>query len=319
MSMSPCPLCGAACTIRSAPRKDAAAAELWLIEIRCEICGVFLLMDGLQDYLQSDAVKSQREILQAFIRTQNRLDEYPTILSNEDIESIVKNAPSYSPQYKMQLLLSELGRYDFQVGYRLSVYPETDYPLIWARDSEQYVFYLQALVNKGFIEYVPSEIGILDLPPTWKNGIRITIDGWNEILNLRQSTPLSKIGFCAMHMDKSMDKYWHDAISPAILEAGFNPIRASSREENNNAIDDQIIADIRAARFLVADVTNARPNVYYEAGFAYGLGKTVLWSCNATKAQQDMHFDTRQFPHIIWENETDLKDKLIKKIKAVIV
>ena len=42
-----------------------------------------------------------------------------------------------------------------------------------------------------------------------------------------------------------------------------------------------------------------------------GLKKNLIWTCK--KKCIDEHsrdFDTRQYPHIIWENSIDLKDKL---------
>jgi nucleoside 2-deoxyribosyltransferase len=68
---------------------------------------------------------------------------------------------------------------------------------------------------------------------------------------------------------------------------------------------------------MVADVTNQKSGVYYEAGFAHGLGIPVIWSVRHDDLK-NVHFDTRQYNHIVWEDETDLRDKLKNFILATI-
>ena len=88
---------------------------------------------------------------------------------------------------------------------------------------------------------------------------------------------------------------------------------------NVDKIDDEIIAEIRRSRFLVADFTHgedgARGGVYYEAGFAYGLRLPVIYSCRKDMVDK-LHFDTRQYYHIIWETPEELRDGLAQRIEA---
>ena len=69
--------------------------------------------------------------------------------------------------------------------------------------------------------------------------------------------------------------------------------------------------------FLVADFTHgeggARGGVYFEAGFAYGLGIPVIYTCRADMVDK-LHFDTRQYAHILWERSEDLRDALRNRI-----
>ena len=72
---------------------------------------------------------------------------------------------------------------------------------------------------------------------------------------------------------------------------------------------------------MIADFTSEpekpRGGVYFEAGFAYGLSIPVIWTCHKDLIEQ-VHFDTRQFNHILWETPEDLCDALKKRIGAVI-
>lgn len=141
-------------------------------------------------------------------------------------------------------------------------------------------------------------------------------------LHLEQAQPniATEQVFVAMWFDRSMDTAFAEAFDPAIREAGFRPLRIDQKEHLNK-IDDEIIAEIRRSRFVVADFTSSpgcpRGGVYYEAGFAAGLGLDVVWTCRADLIAE-VHFDTRQFNHIVWETPADLRKRLSDRIRATI-
>src|SRR5205823_7426208 len=102
-------------------------------------------------------------------------------------------------------------------------------------------------------------------------------DGWQKISELRVTQSKSGKAFVAMSFAPELNQFFNSAMQPAIRTAGYEAIRVD-RTEHNNRIDDEIIALIRQTKFLVADFTNNRAGVYYEAGFAKGLGRKVIWS-----------------------------------------
>ncbi len=80
---------------------------------------------------------------------------------------------------------------------------------------------------------------------------------------------------------------------------------------------DAIIAEIRKSLFMVADFTENRGGVYFEAGYAQGLGIPVIWTCRHDHKDR-LHFDTRQYNHILWTDEIDLFEQLRRRIEATI-
>ena len=98
-----------------------------------------------------------------------------------------------------------------------------------------------------------------------------------------------------------------------------------SCEENGaycERVDEQIFTEsilervynqISKADFIIADMTNRNPNVFYEVGYAHALGKrTILLTQNA----KDIPFDLKHYPHIIYNNKiSKLKDELTPRIK----
>jgi hypothetical protein len=86
-------------------------------------------------------------------------------------------------------------------------------------------------------------------------------------------------------------------------------------------VDDEILSEIRRSRFLVADFTcepgKVRGGVYFEAGFAMGLNIPIIWTCR-DGSLKDLHFDTRQYPHIVWKDSADLYSRLKAWIGALV-
>ena len=152
------------------------------------------------------------------------------------------------------------------------------------------------------------------------DGCMLTVPGYERLASLDEANVESSKAFVAMWFDDSMNDAWERGFKKAIYEAGYEPIRIDQKEHVNK-IDDEIIAEIRRARFVVADFTHgdkgARGGVYYEAGFAHGQKIPVIFTCRAD-VFEELHFDTRQFNHIRWKEPEELKEKLTNRIAAVI-
>ena len=134
--------------------------------------------------------------------------------------------------------------------------------------------------------------------------------GWIHLEEMATKNTDSRQGFVAMWFDDGIKPLYDDAIAPAISDAGYMPHRVDLREHNEK-IDDEIISQIRRSKFVVADFTGHRGGVYFEAGFAKGLGLEVFWLCNENDLE-NLHFDIRQYNCITW-NESD-KNKLRKQL-----
>ncbi len=87
--------------------------------------------------------------------------------------------------------------------------------------------------------------------------------------------------------------------------------------EHNKSINDEIIVKLKTSRIVIADVANHRNSVYFEVGFAMGMNIPVIWTCQEDH-KDDMPFDTRQFPHIVWKDKDDLLKQVIDRIKRII-
>lgn len=132
-----------------------------------------------------------------------------------------------------------------------------------------------------------------------------------------KQTPNNSIqGFVAMWFNDKVNHVYSDCFAPAIRAAGYEPHRVDEREHIGK-IDDEIILQIRRSRFVVADATGTRGGVYYEAGFAHGMGIPVFWTC---REDHGLHFDVRQYNCIFWKSDqlSEFRKALAARIEAVL-
>jgi hypothetical protein len=177
----------------------------------------------------------------------------------------------------------------------------------WCADESEMNFMIDRMLY--------AELGYLEKAnPNDAYQYKVSPKGWVALETAPQS--ISSVGFCAMWFHPRMNFLYSDVVAPAISEAGYEPLRID-KKEHANRIDDEIIAEIRASKFVVADCTGNRGGVYYEAGFAHGLGKPVYFlACE----KSHLHFDIRQYNTIFWNtNELeDAKNRLKNRILATI-
>ena len=167
---------------------------------------------------------------------------------------------------------------------------------------------LATLVERGFLAH--ELIG-------GNRGYSLTLEGFERAENLQKETVNSTQCFIAMWFSAEMLRVCETHIKKAIVDSGYHPFIVLDKEHNDK-ICDQIIAEIRKSKFLIADFTGNRGGVYFEAGFAYGLGLPVIWTCRKDHFD-DIHFDVNHYNFIVWETGEDLYEKLKNRIQATIL
>jgi hypothetical protein len=77
----------------------------------------------------------------------------------------------------------------------------------------------------------------------------------------------------------------------------------------------EILDRIRRAAFTIVDLTDLRPNVFYELGYADGLGGKVIVTA---KRGTELPFDVKDIPTILWESQEELGEDLRERIQSVV-
>lgn len=149
----------------------------------------------------------------------------------------------------------------------------------------------------------------------------VTLKGWDWLTARPNAT--SSTAFIAMCFGGHLNRV-RDAIMKGIADAGYRPVIVN-REEYVGGVMDQVIALIRESRFVVADFTENRGGVYYEAGFGRGLGITVINTCSqvqldSTDKKICLHFDVHHLNFVAWDEAAldDFSTRLTNRIVAVL-
>lgn len=264
-------------------------------------------------------MEKDRALLSGWIRERNIQRREAIICSKFDAVQffdrgalgIAEILGSYVPQRldeQLDRVLMSLAAMSPRLGSWLVFDNDKDVAVTFSGSTDEMNFVLETLQEQGLISR-----GIPPLPNRWQ----ITGLGWRRIEELREHPPETKRAFVAMAFRNDLLTVYEEGISLGITDTGFVPIRVD-RREHNEKICDVIIAEIRRSRFLVADFTRHRQGVYFEAGFAMGLGLDVIWCCRKQELTR-CHFDTRQYNHIAWTDPLDLRKQLANRIRATIV
>jgi hypothetical protein len=108
--------------------------------------------------------------LSAWIRNFNEKGNGIPKIFQESPEKIPgANLPDYSPREKQIILLQNIERKTRYPGKSVVLSSKYDYPLAWASNPEEFVYYLNSLQNRGFL--ISVELGDLFIDLTEKREI----------------------------------------------------------------------------------------------------------------------------------------------------
>ena len=219
---------------------------------------------------------------------------------------LARSLPSFTERAN-RLLLEALQQQD-QLGDRVNISDPRIIAATYSQDASEVELLARLLSEKGLMN---SDSPLLD-----DDDYEILPRGYAAADELARRVPQTGKGFVAMWFNEEMKPVYDNGFQVGITNAGYDPIRVD-RVEHTNRIDDEMIAQIRTASFIVADFTGHRGGVYFEAGFALGLELPVIWTCRKDDIK-DLHFDIRQYNTIDWETPEGLALRLQHRIEAAV-
>jgi nucleoside 2-deoxyribosyltransferase len=248
---------------------------------------------------------TNRQMLSAICRYHAERGE-PLLITADVLDDYLVLAPPRStPLEALDELLIYIG--EKQPGLSdWALLTNDRFPIQVTRNTKDYEFLKRVLVEKKLVESHDDSY----------EHVRLSIDGWARYHDLRSTRSDSHQAFVAMWFADELTPAWTQGIRPGLEDAGYTAVRLDA-VEHNEKIDDRIIAEIRRSGLVVADLTGGRANVYFEAGFAMGLGVPVIWTCREDHLD-DLHFDTRQYNYIGWTTPAELRERLRLRIEATL-
>lgn len=321
-----CPLCGNSC-------KKQDCVECTIFE--CSECGRFQM-----DCFSSNEVKLTEEhklILRHYYQSLAPQDKRRLIvLNSQNLEEILGNI--YYPKNLVEKVDNVLAYFVNQTktfGQLIVIQNKSELlTQLFCSSTEELSRILNYLLTEKYLTMAARVGNSPEKFAVTMNGLKYYQEYEKRLLKDKNK---SKQGFVAMWFNDTEDTERHRpnmqnvyslAIKPAIeFEDRFSSIKIDNVEHCND-INDEMISQIRKSRFMIADLTGYRGGVYWEAGFAEGLGIPVIYTCHEKWLNTDkdldiegVHFDLNHRNMILWneENLEEFKQKLINRIGAIIV
>ena len=127
--------------------------------------------------------------------------------------------------------------------------------------------------------------------------------------------------FVIQPFSSKFDKRYDDVYKPALEQAGLKVYRVD-QDPGTEKLIDSIEAEIRNATICLADITTDNPNVWYELGYAFAVGRSVVLVCS-TEREGKLPFDIQHRTVIEYAPESPsdfskLCDKISTRAKALV-
>jgi nucleoside 2-deoxyribosyltransferase len=121
--------------------------------------------------------------------------------------------------------------------------------------------------------------------------------------------------FVIMQFNEAWSDHYGLGIKPACEAAGASCARVDEQIFLESILD-RIYSQIARADVIVAELTDRNPNVFYETGYAHGLGKPVIL---LTESADDIPFDLRHYPHVVHGGSIrTMKERLEQYLRSVL-
>lgn len=274
--------------------------------INCTRCGLYSISGSLYPTVEDETyyTRVEKNKLSSWISEQNKIFNIDrATLDSGNIDLILEQ--------KNKTILEKFNSIMKTLNSKNSL-NYNDFNHCYIHSPKELTLHLSHAKELGYIEMVRTQISQNDLFNPY-----LIYNGLLYIENLSQTNINSKNIFCAFNFTSELKNIFDNYINQTIDSLGYTYSRVSSSSTNTNTkIDDEIISLIRSSQIVIADFSGQRNSVYFEAGFAMGLNIPVIWTCKASE-WEELSFDTRQYPHILWKDEDDLAKQISDKIKAM--
>lgn len=286
-----CPVCT---LISATVEPDPTSRDA--VKVACDHCGTFGLTAPLHGALpgllaERDAAPKLSHVVRKAHESGQHL-----VVDTYTAQAILGN-PLPRPREQADLLIHWLALNSPGPGESVQVGYDTHGAIVGAKSDAGFALLVDHLLSSGMVtgphETYLSGQSVAD--------IALTFAGWDAYESLRLGGATYRKAFMAMKFgDAVLDNFLGAVLKPAAKRAGFDLFKLDDRPRAG-LIDDRMRVEIRASDFIVADLTHDNLGAYWEAGFAEGLGKPVIYTCERSKFDTSRtHFDTNHHLTIVW-------------------
>lgn len=282
----------------------------------CPRCGPYSLsFEAKQDlpwYLEQS--KNSRARLSHALYHMTKREQW-ALVTTELLKNILNNTVLPRPHEQLENLILWLGEAQPNMGATIEA-EENAIAAVGVVDISSLGFLASQAIEAGLLKGEAAEF----MGGSWiLHSLQLTLAGWKIFEDLQRGKSTSRIAFMAMQFgDVELDCVYKSYFKTGVATTGFD-LKRVDEGQPAGLIDDRLRVEIRQCRFLIADLTHQNRGAYWEAGFAEGLGKPVIYTCRKDVFEdkaKGTHFDTNHHLTVVWES--DKLDDAVERLKATI-
>lgn len=282
-----------------------------MYHIHCPRCGVYEVSDEFLAYTKKEVIASKGYILSSISRELYITGQpFPTFFSdNLDKFFLSSQIPDLNnPKEKALHLVKYIKESSSYYGDGVNLKYEIDYPIAYAKNSEEFIALIKLLVDSKLIVREDSAL--------WDESVVLTAEGWDLANQSSKKLLGTDQAFVAIWFDNSMSDST-DAICKAIADCGYRPM-CIKNEHFSERIMDKALGEIKKSKFMVVDLSGNRSSVFFEAGFGFGLGLDIIYTYKKEKEPLGtaLEFYVKHYQCIGYDTADELGGVLIDAIRA---
>ncbi|MBU3078857.1 hypothetical protein [Sphingomonas quercus] len=315
-----CAICegaaGAVCTTFQVSGKDA-------LGFACEACGEYevartALVNWFGGTRRLDA--RERAALAHRVRITDRSSGRP-LVTTFWLDQFVPTARVPSPALQAANLIRVVGDHVSHTGEGYFIDGVRDATLIGSFNQMMFDQLIRELTERKVL----INAGSATIPNPRGPGVLsgrlhgLSLDGWERYEAEQRGKMAGKYGFMAMKFgDVELDAFSERVIKPEVESAIGYTVVDLRNVSRAGVIDNLMREQIRDAAFVLVDLTHDNFGAYWEAGYAEGLGKPVIYLCERTKFERARtHFDTNHCTTVLWSisEEDQFRRELVATLR----
>lgn len=310
----PCPVCDTA--LNSSPTGIGTSADV--NEYSCPRCGRFRLTSEVQMDLptQLSANKDNKAKISHALRRAQEANSIAYL--DEATFKRMLEVPLPRPREQADLLIRWIANASDGPGEDVKYSSLEAEGVAGAKNAQGLKLILQHLEESKLLQSKP--ISRISTDPIDKAS-QLTFDGWEHFEKIQAGTIFYRKAFMAMkYGEVTLDSLFESTLKPSAKLAGFDLIR-QDQTHRAGLIDNLMRVNIQTCDFVIADLTHHNPGAYWEAGYAEGLGKPVIFTCKKSVFDRNKtHFDTNHHTTIVWDEKDPgvAGEKLTATIRATL-
>ncbi len=300
----------------------------------CKRCGRFTIncgiggLNSMEKSILSHWIRKQQKFYHS---EQNPMSDENGHAMNLDISSIIQNKKNHkevfdikiSLQEKMDSIIFKIGSLSNYFGDKIKATPNFQKEL--AAFSGCIINFEKGSLESEYTKLIWSLERLGSLVVDNSSGYSLTETGFLKYEQLQSQINKSKKVFMAMKFDKNQSTTSYQAKSHLgeILKEFKLELFSMENNETLGNIIEVMKAEINDAKFIICDLSDGNRGAYWEAGYAEGQKKKVIYICdekifsdeelNSQDKERKIHFDIKQTRIIKFDFSSEEKIQIFKK------